>query len=100
MNLGQAVAVCCYELSREEAAAKLPALGPPDVAPAENLERLSSVLMDLLVRSGYAQEHTSESTELKIRRLVRRLQIAPHDSEVLLGMLRQVLWKLGSGSQK
>lgn len=100
MNLGQAVAVCCYELSREEAAAKLPAFPPPDLAPAEDLERLSSVLMDLLMRSGYAQEQTSESTELKVRRLVRRLQIPEHDSEVLLGMLRQALWKLRSASGK
>jgi TrmH family RNA methyltransferase len=98
MNLGQAAAICCYELSREEAAAKL-AFAPPDLAPAENLERLSSVLMDLLIRSGYAQEQTSESTELKVRRLVRRLRIPPHDSEVLLGMLRQVLWKLESAAR-
>ncbi len=100
MNLGQAVAVCCYELSREEAAAKLPAFAPPDLAPAENLERLNSVLMDLLMRSGYAQDRTSESTELKVRRLIRRLQIPPRDSEVLLGMLRQVLWKLESDTGK
>jgi len=31
---------------------------------------------------------------MKIRRLVRRLQLNAHDAEVWLGMLRQILWKL------
>ncbi len=33
---------------------------------------------------------------MKIRRLVRRLQLNAHDAEVWLGMLRQILWKLES----
>lgn len=94
MNLGQAAAICLYELRREESVAALPAFPPPEAAPAENLERLFAVIMDLLTRSGYAQQRTSVSAELKVRRLLTRLQIPAHDSEVLLGMLRQVLWKL------
>ena len=94
MNLGQAVAICLYELRRDEAVAALPAYAPPRPAPAESLDRIYTVLMDLLTRSGYAQQRTSSSAELKVRRLLTRLQIPAHDSEVLLGMLRQILWKL------
>jgi tRNA/rRNA methyltransferase len=93
MNLGQAVAICLYELRREASAAQPPvdAINP---ATAENLERLTTVLLELLSESGYSQERTSESTEFKLRRLIRRLRIPAHDAEVLLGMLRQVLWKI------
>jgi tRNA/rRNA methyltransferase len=38
---------------------------------------------------------TAASTEEKVRRLVRRLDIAARDAPVLMGMLRQVLWKVG-----
>jgi TrmH family RNA methyltransferase len=94
MNLGQAVAICLYELRRDDAIAQLPEYPQPENAPAESLERLLKVLMDLLVASGYASQPNSQSTELKLRQLLRRVKIPPHDAEVLLGMLRQVLWKI------
>jgi TrmH family RNA methyltransferase len=94
MNLGQASAVCLYELRRNEEAAVEPAYDLPPVAPGESLERLTTVLMEMLVESGYTQDRTAQSTEQKLRRLVRRLQVKAHDAEILLGMFRQVLWKL------
>ena len=36
------------------------------------------------------------STRMKIRRLVRRMDLSAHDAEVWLGMLRQIRWKLVS----
>jgi len=33
---------------------------------------------------------------MKLRRLIRRMDLTGHDAEVWLGMLRQILWKLGS----
>jgi tRNA/rRNA methyltransferase len=94
MNLGQAVAICLYELKRDEAAAKQPEYPVPSPASNESVERLMSVFLQLLTESGYTQERTSESSELKLRRLMRRLHIAEHDAEIMLGMLRQVLWKM------
>ena len=55
------------------------------------------MLMEALSRSGYINPLTAASTEEKARRLVRRLDIAARDAPVLLGMLRQILWKLGAG---
>ena len=93
MNLGQAVAVCLYEIVRKPAAAKsLPEA--KRAAVAADVERITLLLEDVLARSGYVHTLTEGSTRLKIRRLVRRLDLNAHDAEVWLGMLRQILWKL------
>jgi len=90
MNLGQAVALCLYELVRK-AAASTPDKRKP--ATAEELDRLTKLLTEVLEKSGYV--HT-EGADSKIRRLVRRLNLAGHDAEVWLGMIRQIEWKLKS----
>jgi tRNA/rRNA methyltransferase len=93
MNLGQAVAVCLYEIIRNPAAAKtVPDAKRP--AAAVHLERVTELLETILDRSGYVHARVEGSTRMKIRRLVRRLQLNAHDAEVWLGMLRQILWKL------
>ncbi len=93
MNLGQAVAVCLYELRRDEGAVEKRFKAPQPVT-AEDLDRITVLMLDLLDRSGYVNERTSKSTELKVRRLVRRLGIPGPDAETWLGMFRQILWKL------
>jgi TrmH family RNA methyltransferase len=93
MNLGQAVAICLYELQREASAVKKRFEAPQPVT-TEDLERLTALLLELLERSGYVKERTSKSSELKVRRLVRRLGIRRSDAETWLGMLRQILWRV------
>ena len=92
MNLGQAVAVCLYELARPESPP--PALAPGRPAKAEEVERLTALLLNALRASGYVKPRTTTSSEEKVRRLVRRLNLEAGDAGVLLGMLRQILWKL------
>jgi len=60
------------------------------------VDRLTALLDDVLSRSGYVHKVTEGSTELKLRRLVRRLNLNSHDVKVWLGMVRQILWKLKS----
>jgi len=93
MNLGQAVAVCLYELARNARAAIMRPERSKPASAAEN-EQITRMLVEVLERSGYINPVTAASTELKIRRLIRRLRLAAHDAPLLLGMLRQVLWKL------
>jgi TrmH family RNA methyltransferase len=88
MNLGQAVAVCLYELTRKTAAAKPDRRKP---AVAADLDRLTDLLTEVLEQSGYVHTRGAEG---KIRRLVRRLDLPAHDAEVWLGMVRQIRWKL------
>ena len=95
MNLGQAVALCLYELARDPKAA---AARPGEIrrANAGEHEQITVRLLEILQESGYINPTTSISTEEKVRRLVRRLDIAGRDVPVLLGMLRQILWKVRS----
>ena len=91
MNLGQAVALCLYEMARDPKAA---AAHPEKIrsATASEVEQVTVRLLEVLRRSGYVNPVTAASTEEKVRRLVRRLHISGRDVPVLLGMLRQILW--------
>jgi len=94
MNLGQAVAICLYELRRDAKAAAQRFEAAP-TASAEDFERITSLVLELLDRSGYLNPSTRESSELKVRRLVRRLGLPAADSDTWLGIFRQILWKIG-----
>ena len=94
MNLGQAVAVCLYELARRTKG-KLGS-DKKERAPAGDLERITALLLDALRDSGYLKPRAAQLSEEKARRLVRRLDLGADDAEVWLGMLRQILWKLRS----
>lgn len=92
MNLGQAVAVCLYELVRDRADA--PSAENPVPASAGDLERTTAVLLDTLNASGYMGTQAGEEKEMAVRRMVRRLNLSAEDATLWLGMLRQILWKL------
>jgi TrmH family RNA methyltransferase len=101
MNLGQAVAVCLYELVRD-----VPTLRQDrakgwathrELASAGEVERITGVLLEALRASGYLKPRSTAVTEAKVRRLLRRLELEADDAEVWLGMLRQMLWKIRSG---
>jgi len=95
MNLGQAVSLCLYELARDPKAVKARPEKTKEATAGEH-EQITKMLLEALQRSGYVNPVTAESTEEKVRRLVRRLNIPGKDAPVVLGMLRQILWKLGS----
>ncbi len=100
MNLGQAVAVALYEVARDpDAFLSQPAQArraPKKLAAAGELERLTSALLEAMRASGYASSQTAATRE-KVRRLIRRLELDATDAETLLGMLRQILWKVRAG---
>jgi TrmH family RNA methyltransferase len=92
MNLGQAVAVCLYELNRDEGAE--PSRQRTDATvEGVDAEQLTNMLLDVLEKSGYTNRITAVSTEQKIRRWVRRMHLTQRDIPLLLGILRQILWK-------
>ena len=95
MNLGQAVALCLYEMARDPKAAVVRP-GKIRAATAAETEQITLRLLEALDRSGYVNPVTAGSTDEKVRRLVRRLEIPARDVPVILGMLRQILWKLQS----
>jgi tRNA C32,U32 (ribose-2'-O)-methylase TrmJ len=91
MNLGQAVAVCLYEITRGESVK--PRRARTDSIEGTDAEQLTKMLLDVLEKSGYTNRITAVSTEQKIRRWVRRMRLTRRDVPLLLGILRQVLWK-------
>lgn len=97
MNLGQAVAVCAYELTRDARAAAKKPIETRRISGAE-LERIEERLFGILEASGYTQPKTAGTTRLKVRRLLRRMDLADADAELWLGMLRQIAWKIGPTS--
>lgn len=97
MNLGQAVAVCLYELIRENKLIRSETATKAVVA--ADVERFTLMLLQALRTSGYLNPDTPASEE-KVRRIVRRLGVPADDSETWLGMLRQILWKLGKSPEK
>lgn len=96
MNLGQAVAVCLYELVRDGRAPdrKAKMIHPAD---GEAVDRIATQFSAILERSGYTNPTTAASTELKVRRMVRRLGLSDKDAAMWLGMLRQIGWKVDRG---
>ena len=120
MNLGQAVAVCLYELACELEGgskpekvtaerslkksknaqrarnAKLAQQEKTGPATAGELERITEALQEALGASGYLNSTPSASTQEKLRRQVRRLNLSAGDAEIWLGMLRQIVWKMHS----
>lgn len=98
MNLGQAVAVCLYELARdampEPASEKMQEFGSAQPANSEELERMTQVLFELLQASNSARAPANDNLEENLRRLILRLHPSGRDVEILLGMLRRVLWKV------
>ena len=92
MNLGQAVAVCMYELARSAKTVARPE--KLKRAKAAEVERFTTLLMEALHASGYVKPKTAAGTEEKVRRLVRRLTLPQRDAEMWLGIARQIAWKL------
>lgn len=94
MNLAQAVAVCVYEHSRTDNPE--PRRLRADAIESADSEQMVRMLMDVLEQSGYTNRMRAVSTERRIRRFVLRLRLSRRDIALIVGMLRQVLWKFRS----
>jgi TrmH family RNA methyltransferase len=92
MNLGQAVAVCLYELARQHKSQLSPP--PSERAAAGANEQISQVLLEALDKSGYIQPGSEAVCEKKVRRMVLRFCLDPEEAKVFLGMVRQIVWRL------
>lgn len=92
MNLGQAVAVCLYELARDVRAE--PRQEQPEAPTAEKLEQITTGLLEALHISGYVKPGTDKMFEKKSRQLILRMNLEAYDAKLLLGMVRQIVWKL------
>ncbi len=91
MNLGQAVAVCLYELIRSE---EIAAEGIREAARGEEIERFLERFREVLDKSGYLRRYPANAREAQLRQLVLRMDLTTEDVPVWMGVMRQVLWKI------
>jgi TrmH family RNA methyltransferase len=92
MNLGQAVAVCLYELVRQ--AGLSGGDGIAAAAEAGEVKRMTTLLSEVLEETGYTKRHPANCEDGQIRRLVLRMRVSAGDVPVWMGVLRQILWKV------
>jgi tRNA/rRNA methyltransferase len=100
MNLGQAVAVCAYELSRARLVPTRPlrlTIHPSDPASAQSLDHLFDRAARVLDQVGYLKPKSRRATLLKLRRLMLDLELTSHDARILGGILAQIEWKISQG---
>jgi len=92
MNLGQAVAVCLYELTRAgfESSRELPALHEA-AATSGDRERLAALLLEVMLATGYSWRYPHNAAESTVRQLVLQLGATHREAMTWMGLLRQVL---------
>lgn len=110
MNLGQAVAVCLYELA-------VRALSPPRPLPpateaggareayddledarrattSGDLDLLAGLVEEVMLAADYSPAAMREANRHDLRLLLRRLALTRRDSRRILGLYRRILWRL------
>ena len=122
MNLGQAVAVCLYELSSRSGSGGLagsggvagPAgrmesvkAGPPaaseldgsglDRAASGRLDRLAGVVEETMEAAGYSPNLMKAANRHDLRLLLRRLSLSERDTRRILSLFRRISWRLREG---
>jgi TrmH family RNA methyltransferase len=110
MNLGQAVAVCLYELATRvcvaENGARDAATGRADrrpLAAAEesspavrsgSLDLLAGLIEQVMQAAGYSPNSMQAANRLDLRVLLRRVALSEPDTRRILGLFRRILWRL------
>lgn len=100
MNLGQSVAVVCFELARAAGFPRAGATGRVHSSLRANIQSLDHILdraARLLEHAGYFKPKGRQAQLVKLRRLLLELALSNHDVRVLGGVLAQLEWKLNAG---
>jgi len=102
MNLGQAVAVCLYELARpvpashssHSEAVESPSEAQPASASTANLDRLGGLIEETMVAAGYSPRAMQPANRHDLRVLLRRLSLSALDTRRMMGLFRRILYRL------
>lgn len=94
MNLGQAVAVCLYELSSRVNAPPAPAESAASSVSSETLDRLGELIEHTMDAAGYSPASMQAANSHDLRLMLRRLRLSQLDTRRALGFFRRVLHKL------
>ncbi|HEX9981680.1 MAG TPA: RNA methyltransferase [Thermoanaerobaculia bacterium] len=89
MNLAQSICVFCYELSAIEPAAESRQLPTAGV-----VERLHERVQSLLLEVGFLRESNPDHAYDDLRAVLSRANLDERETTILLGVVRQIEWKL------
>lgn len=102
MNLGQAVAVCLYELSAPRIAHSITpptfvsTATAPQSANSADLDRVAELIELTMQRSGYSPNAMQNANRHDVQLMLRRLQLNQKDTRRILGLFRRVLARIGA----
>jgi tRNA/rRNA methyltransferase len=95
INLGQAVAVCLYELkSRLAASAQESRTSIEPSATSARLDQLAAVIDETMRAADYSPAVMRAANRHDTTLLLRRLTINDPDARRILGLFRRILWRL------
>jgi len=106
MNLGQAVAVCLYEVAARVSLLEALAADKADVdsdeplreldspVRSDRLELLAGLIEETMEAAGYSPRAMQPANRHDLRLLLRRLSLSAHDTRRVLGLFRRILWGL------
>jgi len=96
MNLGQAVAVCLYELATRAISTQLAneKIEQASAAPSAQLELLAGVIEETMAAASYSPASMQSANRHDLRLLLRRLAPTTRDTRRILGLFRRILWRL------
>src|SRR5215813_7029710 len=89
MNLGQAVAVCCYELTRDRAQHDI-VPRPAEIATAGATEAALRLLLDVLRQIDFVLPGNEPDLTRRLRASLLRLKPTKYDIEMLCGILSRI----------
>ena len=105
MNLGQAVAVCLYELAIRLSVGLAQAEAEPDAAQptaksgsaaaSGDLDLLAEVIDQVMLAARYSPSSMRRANQHQLRLFLRRLALNSRDNRRILGFFRRILYRLG-----
>jgi len=103
MNLGQAVAVCLYELACSDQKEpnddrSLQSNSDPS-ATSGNLDRLAGLIEQTMLAAGYSPRTMEPANRHDLRIMLRSLAPSSLDTRRMLGLFRRILYRLQQASE-
>lgn len=97
LNLAQAVMVCCYELFVASETFE-PVLEKSPECPTQTREHMFKMWREMLLEVGFMNDQQADHMMLGIRRIFSRAPLTTDDVNILMGMARQLQWKIRNPS--
>jgi TrmH family RNA methyltransferase len=96
MNLAQSVGVFCYELSPITNSITPAAEAARDLPDAAAIERIHQHARQLLLEIGFLWKQNPDHIYEDLRNLVSRADLDAREAKIVLGIIRQIEWKIRS----